>query len=83
MLLRGTTLDLKEAIESKDLKRITLCQKRLYQSLLDFDKSKKIFNKESFIQQSYKKIEQESIDSANLILNYSYQHLKKSLFLIK
>lgn len=83
MILRGATVDLQEAIKRNDKDRVKLCSDRLYKAKDDLiESSSHDFDKNSFVCQTYKKIEEYSLISADIAVNDSINYFRTSIKLI-
>lgn len=83
MILRGATEDLECAISQKDFNRITICIERLSSAKTAFESSLSNYDNNSYVHRTYRRIEKESVNLSNIVLEQAIFYLRSSLKVVK
>ena len=82
MILRGVTADLDDAVKSKNIARIRICIDRLQTARNNFNSALDNFDRLSYIQQSYSKVQDESTIAADTSYQTAVSFVRSSLSLV-
>lgn len=82
MTLRGATADLEDAISSKNVARVRTCAERLHKAKADFDSARKGFDKNSFVEQTYSQVEDQSTIAADTMFQTAVLFVRGTLSLV-
>lgn len=82
MILRGSTADLDDALQSKNIERVRLCIERLQKAKNDFTLALDNFDKYSYVQQCYSQVEKESTIAADTTYQTAVLFARASLSLV-